>query len=166
MILYVLRHAVALDRAKWRQADSERPLTKEGVKKMKKIAKGMQQAGVQFDWILTSPYRRAFDTAKIVAEAYDCRKQLKVSRSLASDGDPKTLMRHLALDYRSWETLLLVGHEPYLTRLISVLVGGTPEISLTLKKGGLARLTASSLAYSRCASLDWLLPSKLLRRLG
>ena len=52
---------------------------------------------------------------------------------------------------------LLVGHEPYLGRLISTLLTGGPDLTLTLKKGGLCKLTVSRLRYGRCATLEWLL---------
>lgn len=165
MKLYVLRHAIALDQTEWRKADAERPLTEKGRKRMIEAAKGIKALDLSFDWILTSPYRRAYDTARIVAKTLKAEKKLKVSRSLASDGDPKTLMRHLALDYRAWESVLLVGHEPYLSRLIGVLIGG-PEARMDFKKGGLCLLNAESLAYDRCATLEWFLTPKILRALA
>lgn len=166
MILYVLRHAIAVDRTEWRGSESDRPLTKEGRKKMEKAAEGMREFGIDFDWILTSPFRRAYDTAAIVADVYKAKKKIRLSKSLAPDGDPKTLVRHLALDFRSWESLLLVGHEPYLSKLISTLVAGHPEAQLDFRKGGLCRLNAPSLAYDRCATLEWWLPPKVLRKLS
>src|SRR4029077_14144980 len=99
------------------------PLTPDGLRKMRKIARGMKRLKLSFDWILTSPYRRAYDTSQIVAETFKARKKLRVLKSLASDGDPERLMHHIALDYLSRDKLLLVGHEPYLSRLISVLIG-------------------------------------------
>ena len=166
MNLYFLRHGIALERTQWRKADAERPLTEEGVDKMEKIARGMRKGlGLEFDWILTSPYRRAYDTAQIVARQYKASKKMRLSKSLAPDGDPKNLMRHLALDFRSWEQILLVGHEPYMTRLISTLISGTQEATLDLKKGGLCALRADSLTYGRCATLEWWLTPKQLRRL-
>jgi phosphohistidine phosphatase len=164
MNIYLLRHAIAMDRLTWKKSDAERPLTDEGRKKMMQAAKGMKKAGITFDWILTSPHRRAFDTAQIVANAYKAEKKLRLSRSLMPDGDPKLLMRHLALDFRSWESVLLVGHEPYLSKLISVLIGGT-DVNLNFKKGGLCLLTADTLAYEACATLEWLLTPKLLKKL-
>src|SRR4029077_17296622 len=100
-----------LDRAEWHQKDSERPLTSEGLRKMRKNARGMKRMGLSFDWILTSPYRRAYDTAQVVAETFKARKKLRILKSLASDGSPERLVRHLALDYLSGDDLLVVGHE-------------------------------------------------------
>src|SRR5229473_2889447 len=99
MKLYILRHAIALDKTKWHKKDSERPLTKEGTRKMRKAAKGLKHLKLSFDWILTSPYRRAYETADIVAKTLKSRKKLKIEKTLTSDGDPELLMRHLAENY-------------------------------------------------------------------
>jgi phosphohistidine phosphatase len=166
MDLYLLRHAIALDRSKWRgKKDSERPLTPEGRRKMRKAARGLKHLKPKFDWILTSPYRRAYDTADIVATTLHLRKKLKVVKDLASSGDRKRLIRHLALDYRSKDALLLVGHEPDLSGLISVLIGAEKPLALDFKKGGLCRLATDSLHDGRCATLEWWLTPKLLKRL-
>lgn len=164
--LYILRHGIAADKADWKGPDSDRPLTQEGIRKMKKAARGIRRLDLEIDWILTSPYRRAYDTALIAAKELKAKKKLKIVRSLAADGDPNALLRHLARDYRSWETVLLVGHEPYLSRLISVLISGDPNASLALSKGGLAKLTADSLTYGKCATLEWLLTPKTLKQLA
>ena len=166
MTLYFLRHAIARDRADWHMKDNDRPLTKEGLRKMRKIARGMKRLKLSFDWILTSPYRRAYDTALIVADAFKARKKLRVLKSLSADGKPEVLVRHLALDYLTQDTLLLVGHEPYLSHLISILVGAEDALAIDLKKGGLGKLSAHSLTYGRCASLEWLLTPKFLRNVG
>ena len=165
MILYVLRHAIARERTDWKGADADRPLTEKGRKKMKEAAEGMRRLGVEFNWILTSPYRRAYDTAHIVAKTYRAQKRLKLSRSLTPDADPKSLIRRLALDFRSWETLLLVGHEPYLSQLVSVLIAGQP-VALDFKKGGLCQLQAAALTYGRCATLEAWYPPKALRKIA
>ncbi len=154
-----------MDMTEWRKADSDRPLTSEGVRKMKKEARGLKHLDLKVDWILTSPYRRAYDTAMIVAKELKLKKNLKATRLLASDGDPKGLVRHLGLHFRSWESVMLVGHEPYLSRLISVLVTGTPHAAIELDKGGLVKLSTDSLSYDRSATLQWLLTSKILKNL-
>jgi phosphohistidine phosphatase SixA len=60
------------------------------------------------------------------------------------------------------ETILLVGHEPYLSSLISLLCTGGSHLALTLKKGGLCRMEVEFLRTTRCASLEWLLSSRLI----
>ena len=74
MKLYFLRHAIAMDRLEWKKSDAERPLTDKGRKKMIRAAEGMKAFGITFDWILTSPYRRAHDTALIVTKEYKAEK--------------------------------------------------------------------------------------------
>jgi len=171
MNLYFLRHAIAADKTEWKGPDSNRPLTKEGVHKMKKAAKGMRRLSLKIDWILTSPYRRAYDTAMIVAKELNLKNKLKITRSLAVDGDPRALVRHLALNFRTWESVMLVGHEPYLSQLIGVLIGGLtplgsdPSRSIELDKAGLAKISADSLSYDKCATLEWLLTPKILKKL-
>jgi phosphohistidine phosphatase SixA len=58
--------------------------------------------------------------------------------------------------------VLLVGHEPYLSAFIALLCAGGEPLSVTLKKGGLCRLEVERLRCGRCASLEWLLPPRLL----
>lgn len=165
MNLYILRHAMALDKQKWNKADSDRPLIKEGTNKFKKVAKGLRRLDLEIDWILTSPYRRAYDTAVIAAKELKLKKKLRILKSLAPDGDPKTIVRHLALNFRSWESVMLVGHEPYLSQLISVLTSGSIGLGLDLEKGGFAKLTVDSLTYGQCARLEWLLTPKILKNI-
>jgi phosphohistidine phosphatase len=166
MNLYLLRHAIALERTEWHRADSDRPLTEDGIRKMKTLAKGMDRLNLKIDQILTSPYRRAYETAVIAAKALKLTNVVRVSKLLTPEGDPKALVRRLALDFRSWETVLLVGHEPYLSRLMSVLTGGNTDFSLILRKGGLAKLSCDSFTFGKCATLEWLLTPKILKKLA
>jgi len=165
MILYVLRHAIAKDRENWNKRDSDRPLTKEGQRKMRKAAKGLKQLKLNPDWILTSPYRRARHTAEIVADELNLGKKLKTLEELKSEANPQQLVHKLAREHKSKDSVLIVGHEPYLSRLISVLIGASSPLSLDLKKGGICKLEAESLNYGRCATLEWWIPPKLLRQL-
>jgi phosphohistidine phosphatase SixA len=56
--------------------------------------------------------------------------------------------------------VLLVGHEPYLGKLIALLAAGNTSLEVDFKKGGLCKLEAESLRYGRCAKLVWLLPPR------
>src|SRR5262245_50296725 len=108
MELYILRHAIAVDRGTpGYEDDRQRPLTPEGRKKMRLIAKGMKALGLEFDLILSSPYLRAKETAEIATEVLRARNKLKFSDDLAVDGDPRTLLKGLL---RAPKRVLLVGH--------------------------------------------------------
>lgn len=165
MILYILRHAIAKDRARWTKADADRPLTAEGIRKFKKCTRGLKELGITFDVILSSPYRRAYDTATLVAKAYKCAEP-RILKSLASDGDPQALIRYLTQNHRSWERLLIVGHEPYLSRLIGTLIAGDARAGIELKKGGLCSLESDALSYGKSATCRFLLTPRQLRSLS
>jgi phosphohistidine phosphatase len=77
-------------------------------------------------------------------------------------GDPATLVAEVDARARGLTNVLLVGHEPQLSKLISYLLAGNSGLSVTMKKGGLCKLDVPRLRYARSASLEWLLtPSQL-----
>ena len=164
MELYILRHAIAGDRESFDGPDSERPLTKEGAKKMKRIAKELKRLDLKFDLILSSPYIRTTETAEIVAQEFHCENVLKFSSHLKVGGSPAALIQEVNTSYKKSDPILLVGHEPYLSGLISMLVSGRTELSITMKKGGICKLSIASLRYDRCATLEWLrAPGQIIR---
>lgn len=131
---------------------------------MRRAAKGMKSAKLSFDLILSSPYVRARQTAEIVASVFHLKNRLEFSSTLASVGNPKELVDELRRTHRRRKSVLLVGHEPYLSRLISLLMCGDTSISIDFKKGGLCKLTVAALHYGPCATLNWLMtPGQLIR---
>jgi len=146
-------------------SDAERPLTVEGVAKMQRATRGMRAMELRFDLIISSPFLRAKQTAEIVAGAFDLGKRLEFSPTLAPEGNPKDLMDSLKRCHSKRNSVLLVGHEPYLGRLISLLLSGSTSLPIELRKGGLCKLSVDTLRYGRCAMLEWLLTPKQLRML-
>ena len=69
MDLFFLRHAIAVQRGTSEYPNDDRPLTKDGIRKMKKAARGIATLVDSFDVILSSPLVRAYDTARIAADA-------------------------------------------------------------------------------------------------
>jgi phosphohistidine phosphatase SixA len=61
---------------------------------------------------------------------------------------------------------MLVGHEPGMSRFASLLISGRPDADLTVKKAGLCLLVTGELVAGRCASLELLIPPRVLLRLG
>lgn len=162
MILYIIRHAIAAPAGEQGE-DSLRPLTDKGRKKMRKIARGLMELEAQIDLILTSPYLRATQTARILAKTFDLKKsKVVITENLTPIGDLDQLINEIGEKYADIQNIALVGHEPSLSSLAAVLISGEPSLSLTLKKGGVCRLTLDTIQYARCATLDWLLfPSQL-----
>jgi phosphohistidine phosphatase len=161
MNLYILRHGIAAERGTpGFSNDADRPLTPKGERKLWQVAEAMEALGLCFDVILTSPFVRARQTADIVAEAFNARKWIETADSLTPSGSAKALIDRINRLKPPPEDVLLVGHEPYLSELISLLVTGDSKMSLALKKGGLCKLEVARLTPGRCAALEWLLTPK------
>ncbi len=161
MTLYILRHGIAVEPGTPGYAkDADRPLTPEGERKLRQIGKAMKALELSFDLLLSSPYLRARQTAELVAAALKSRNRLELSDSLTPGGSARKLVELLNSLQPRPESVLLVGHEPYLSGLISLLVSGKPTFAVVMKKGGLCKLTAESLQHGRCAALEWLLTPK------
>jgi phosphohistidine phosphatase len=164
MNFYILRHGIAQEMGMpGVDKDSERELVPEGRQKLRKIAAAMNALDLTFDVILTSPYVRAEQTAMTIAEVLKMKAKLELTDDLSPSGSMRDLIASINGRKPAPADVLLVGHEPYLSELISLLVsGGTDAISVVLKKGGFCRLSVETLKYGRCASLDWLLTPKQL----
>ena len=164
MELYLLRHGIAVERGtRGFEDDFARPLTAKGRRQLRKTADAMKRLGRHFDLILASPLLRAKQTAEIIAAELKLKKRLKYSNALAPGGVASILLRQLGRVKPAPEKILLVGHEPDLSRLISVLVTGSLQLQLDLKKGGLCKLEAETLRAGPCATLVWLLTPKQMR---
>ena len=163
MNLFLLRHGKAEPRSpRWRP-DSKRPLTREGESGMFKVARGIKSLNVSFDVILTSPYARALRTAEILAEVYESEKLFETSR-LVSEAGPKEIIEEVNENFSAAGDVVLVGHEPMLSGLISMLLTGETGMALQLKKAGFCKLGIQKLAPGRCARLEWLLTPRQLAR--
>ncbi len=161
MNLYLLRHGLAAELGEHGVTkDAERALTPKGKAKLSQIAAAMGAQGLSFDLILSSPYVRARQTAEIVAEALGMRKRVEFTEALVPGGQTRKLVDLLRLMHPNPREVLLVGHEPLLSDLISVLVAGGPGLPVVMKKGGLCKLSAETLEHGRCAALEWLLTPK------
>ena len=157
MNLYIVRHAIAVSRGTpGYEDDSQRPLTGAGLKKFKKIVRGLNELGLNFDVILSSPYVRARDTAKILAKEFGMKNKIAFSDNLIPPGNFENLVKEIQEKY-DVGNLALVGHEPMLSSLVSWLATGNTDMKLSLKKGGVASLIAENLYQDGRAALQWLL---------
>jgi phosphohistidine phosphatase len=153
MELYFLRHGEA-DWPDWKKSDDERPLTKRGKKQMRDVAKFLDRLKVRPNLIVTSPLPRAAQTAEIAADYL--KAKLRKDELLAPGFGPSKL-RTVLKRHRA-KGLMLVGHEPDFTQVISELTGA----SLKLSKGGVALLDVDP--ESEEGKLLWLFPPKFARK--
>ncbi len=164
MNLFFLRHGKAFPRGpKWRP-DSKRPLTREGEQKMREAARGLQSLESSFDLILSSPYARALRTAEILAGFYGPKKLFETN-TLVPEASPQDIIDEINGNFAAFDHIVLVGHEPFLSGLISTLLSGGDGLSIDLKKGAVCKLSIDKLAFGKCACLDWLLTAPQLARL-
>jgi phosphohistidine phosphatase len=169
MILYILRHGIAEDEAP-KGDDRARRLTSRGRARMRAAAAGMRALGIRFDALLTSPFVRAVETAAIVAEVYGGEPAPQELPALAGGTSPAETARALRPFVRN-EHVMIVGHEPGLSGLASLLLAGSPTaVSIELKKGGLIALDTGQLlrasgGAATGATLLWHATPRQLRRM-
>lgn len=163
MKLYILRHGEAVERddPKFKH-DADRPLTVKGIQRTKLLAHTLRQLEIPLDVIFTSPLRRARETADIVERGLRLHGRVEFTQHLAPGGGVEKLVAQLNALRPAPRSLMLVGHEPDLSGLISMLITGGPNLLLALKKGALCRLEVEHLRCGRCASLEWLLPPRVV----
>jgi len=158
MNLYLLRHGIAVEPGTaGYELDSERPLTAKGESRLREAARAMEALELSFDLILSSPFLRARQTAEIIARNLKLRSKPAFSDALTPEGNPRSLIQQLNGFRPEPGNVLLVGHEPFLGKLIALLAAGNTSLEIDFKKGGLCKLEAESLQYGRCAKLAWLL---------
>lgn len=153
MKIYFFRHGVA-DWPDWTGPDSERPLTKEGQKEVKRVAKALVERGVKTDVILSSPLPRAQQTAELAGA--ELGTPVTVEPALAP-GFSAEAMRKL-LGAHEGKNVMFVGHEPDFSTLVETLTGGV----VVMAKSGVARVDLESAAQAR-GELRWLVTPKLMR---
>jgi phosphohistidine phosphatase len=152
MYLYFLRHGEA-DWPDWRKPDDERPLTERGKKEMGKVAGFLTRLDLRVDQILTSPLPRAEQTARIAAKHFGLKlREVELLQPGFRPGELKQLVKKYPV-----ENLMLVGHEPDFTEVISALTGA----SLKLSKAGCA-LVEMDITTMR-GRLLWLFPPKVAK---
>jgi phosphohistidine phosphatase len=161
--LYLIRHGVAAERGKDWPDDSKRPLTPEGIARLRKAARGLHAIGVAFDQIVTSPLVRARQTADVFAAELDEHAPIATSDALAPAGSSALVIQELTRHVRK-ARVALVGHEPNLGELAAQLIGArTP---LEFRKGGVCRIDFDMLPPKGGGMLRWFLTPKMLRKLG
>jgi|WetSurMetagenome_2_1015567.scaffolds.fasta_scaffold248606_1 phosphohistidine phosphatase len=158
MELFILRHGVAVPRGSSEYPnDGDRPLTPKGTKGMRKIAKGMRAMELSFDHIFSSPFVRTRQTAEIAVRALQPDRSIEYTPNLEPDGDREVFIGDSLTKCGEDDRVLVVGHEPCLSELISFLVCGDDSLDMNLRKGGLCKLSVPSLRVGKCAKLEWLL---------
>ena len=153
-------------------SDFDRPLTIAGKREVTDIAKSLQELGLKFNFIITSPLTRAHQTASLVAMAFKIENNMESWEELKPEGNRKELYRKLSQKFKQDSSVLIVGHEPYLSSLISEAIFegnpvGTAGGRIVLKKAGLAKVRINSFPNQMIqGELRWLLTPKHMKRIS
>jgi phosphohistidine phosphatase len=158
MFVYVLRHGIA-DDAKQGEPDSSRALTSEGRKKLASVLDRARKGGAAPTSILTSPYLRAKQTARMAAQAFSCEGSVVETSALVPSGSPELVWDEVS-EYRSEQHLMVVGHEPLLGELVSYLLD-SPSLRVDMRKAALVAISLESLRGSPRGVLQWMITPKL-----
>ena len=162
MKLYILRHGDAAEHGDPRYKEDERPLTPKGIQRTKQLAHALRLMEISFDAVLSSPLVRARQTAEIAARGLKIERKIDLTENLSPSGSMSKLVTEISIIRPVPESVLLVGHEPYLSGFISLLCVGGPNLAVKLKKGALCRLEVEDLHCGKCAELDWLLQPRII----
>ena len=163
MDIYLVRHGIAepRDPVRWPD-DAPRPLTPEGIARFRSAARGLRSLGVQVDAVLASSWARAWATAELLTEETGW-PSAEACLELQPPSSPTAALE--VLRERSESSLALVGHDPHLSELASLLLAGSEHsVRVDLKKGGVLCIRLDSSGEAG-AVLRWSASPKLLRAL-
>jgi len=144
MRLYLVQHGAALGK----DVDPQRPLSAQGEQDVRAMADFLGVAGIRVERIWHSGKRRAEQTAAALAKQVLPKGRIEATAGI----NPKDSVQEFALDADCWEDdTLVVGHLPYISRLVSLLIIGDPEREIVSYRPG------SVVCLERSAAVEWTL---------
>jgi len=150
MLVYLLRHAIAQNRA---ASDSVRDLTAQGLAQARSITEKFKRYSPAMDRVLCSPYNRAQQTASVVMTLFP-DIELTLDESIKPGGDVYGVLD--AIEALDVQHLLIVSHNPLLSNLLSVMVDGTMESHRYIDNGTLHCVSLETIA-SGCGEITYML---------
>jgi phosphohistidine phosphatase len=151
MQIYLLRHGIAEDST----PDSERALTAEGREKLRRVLARARSADVSPSLILSSPYRRATETAEIAVEVLGCQGKVVKTRALVPDASPFDTWAEIR-QRQGESAILLASHEPLMSSLAAFLLA-SPALVVDMKKAALVRVDCDRIGPEPKGVLKWML---------
>lgn len=158
MNLYLMRHANAGLPRENPKLDAKRSLIKEGKDQCMLMARLLGALKVQVDVIVSSPLKRATQTAQFVGTELGYDGKVEISPALAPGADYADF-QHMLAQYADLEGVLAVGHNPNLFQFLGRLITGNGGASIRLRKGTVARIDFAS----HPPRLHWLIDPRSAR---
>ena len=161
MIIYFVRHASAGQSVPNPKKDEKRPLDSDGIEQCGFVGRALAALNVQPDVIISSPLKRATQTASLIGNelGYEGKLQLELAlRPEAAFAD----FRRLLEKYARHEAIMVVGHNPSITEFLARIISKSgSEALVDFKKGAVAR--AETVRHA--ATLNWFFTPKLAREI-
>jgi len=158
----LMRHGIAVDAEEWDGAEEDRPLTKKGKARVRHAAAGLATLNCKPTHLVSSPFVRAYDTAKLVRAEVCPALTIERRHELAAGASPKQVLSFLR-SLPSASTVICVGHEPLLGEVAGMLLSGGSVPSLSFKKAGAALIHLPDGPKPSQGILRWWLQPKRLR---
>jgi phosphohistidine phosphatase len=157
MNLYILRHASAGTRRANPKLDVKRPIDKEGKQQCLLVGGYLAALNVQFDRVVSSPLKRALQTASLVSNETGYEGKIEVADALSPEASVAKF-QDLVRALQKYDNVLVVGHNPNLAVFLGSLIA-PGRTSIRLRKGAIARIDCARLP----ATLHWLVDPRILR---
>ncbi len=163
MDIYILRHGKAEERMSSIKSDVKRKLTFAGKKELEEVVKGIKKFDIPFDFIISSPLVRSIETAEIAGKSlFKKEKKITIWNELKPESSVLATQKKLTT-LSAYAKVLLVGHEPHLSNLITSIISDDSSLDISLKKGGFAHIRGNSSKFKIVGSLRSLLTPKQLK---
>lgn len=159
MDIYFLRHASAGSHKANAAADERRPLDAEGIQQCSIVGSALSSMDVKVDVIISSPLKRALQTAELVAREIGYDDRIESSDALRPEADYRAF-EQLLQTHTKRDEIMVVGHNPSLSEFLSLLIsGGASHTAVELKKAAVAKVPVDG----NSPSLQWCLTAKAAR---
>ncbi len=156
--VHLLRHGIA-EEGRPGLSDSDRSLTPDGRKKLRQVLQTAAKAGVKPTLILSSPLRRALQSAEIAKRVLSFEGEILQSKALSLGSTVEQVWEEIRV-HRGEDSILLAGHNPQFEHLAGYLLGN-PDMKMEFKKGALLRVDFESFGPAPRGVLRWCLTAKL-----
>jgi len=160
MQIFFLRHANAGEPRLNPAKDEKRPLDKLGIEQSHDVGRMLAALDITVDAVISSPLRRATQTAAVVANEIGHEEKVIVDAALRPGGTYEQFQELLRRHSRK-DAILVVGHNPNMTEFLNrMLANGASLNAVELKKGSIARVEKDG---RKAAVLKWCMPPKVVR---
>lgn len=161
MIIYFLRHASAGEHLSNPKKDEKRPLDKSGIEQCGYVGRALAALDTQIDVLISSPLKRAAQTASLVGNELSYEGKLQFEDDLCPEASFASF-RKLLEKYRKHESIMIVGHNPNLSEFLGRSLSETGcQANIDMKKGSVAKVETGR----NSSALQWYLTPKLVRDL-